>query len=68
MASIHKLRRLGSNKTGEKAGIELPRDDLQLEGLLDEDGELVSQPNLAITRVRAGEWRIKRLDRVDTDE
>ena len=59
--AIHKLQKLGENSTGEKAGIELPRDDLRAEGLL-EDGELIDQPNVVVDRVDDGEWRLQRVD------
>jgi len=59
--SIHTLRKLGENSTGEKAGLELPRDDLRAEGLF-EDGELVERPHIVIDRVDDGEWRLKLLD------
>lgn len=62
IVAIHSLQKLGANDTGEKAGIELPRDDLRAEGLL-VDGELVEQPNVVIDRVDDGEWRIQRVDR-----
>ena len=62
MTSIQSLRRLGADSSGEKAGIELPRDDLRVEGLLDRDGNLVNQPEVAISRVDSGEWRITILD------
>jgi len=61
MSSIHKVQRLGHNDSGAKAGIEFPRDDLRLEGLL-VDGELVERPEVSISHVGAGEWRIKLLD------
>ena len=59
--AIHTLRKLGENSSGAKAGVELPRDDLRVEGLL-VDGELVEQPNVVIDRVDEGEWRIRRTD------
>ncbi|EMA01810.1 hypothetical protein C437_15361 [Haloarcula vallismortis ATCC 29715] len=61
MANIHQLRRIGSNSSGDKVGVELPRDDIELEGLLDENGELTDTPQVAISRVDDGEWRIERL-------
>lgn len=63
--AIHKLRKLGEDASGAKVGLELPRDDARLEGILDEDGELTEQPQLAISHVDDGEWRIERLDRRD---
>jgi phenylpropionate dioxygenase-like ring-hydroxylating dioxygenase large terminal subunit len=60
--AIHRLRRLGENQSGDKGGLELPRDDLRAEGLL-EDGKLVEQPQLVIDRVDDGEWRVRRVDR-----
>jgi len=63
MASIHKLRKLGEDSGGAKLGIELPRDDLRLERLIDRDGDVVDRPDVAISRVSEGEWRIERLDK-----
>jgi len=59
MVRFHKLRKLGEHATGEKGGVELPRDHLRVAGLLDEDGELVDQPQLAIAFDGDGRWTIK---------
>jgi len=34
-----KLRKLGGNSSGDVAGVTIPRDDLRLEELMDDEGE-----------------------------
>lgn len=59
MVRFHKLRKLGEHSSGEKGGVELPRDHLAVAGLLDEDGNLVDQPQLAIAFDGEGTWTLK---------
>ena len=57
-----KLRKLGENSSGDVAGVTIPRDDLRLEELMDEDGELLDSPHLELRRIDDGEWKLRRLD------
>ena len=61
MASIQKVRKLGENESGAKLGIEIPRDDARLAGLLDEDGGVEERPNVSIQFDGDG-WDVKLLD------
>jgi hypothetical protein len=62
MTNIRKLRRLGANESGETAGISLSRDELRLEGLMNEDGELVRRPNVIVDYQGDGEWKVELLE------
>lgn len=55
---LHKLRKLDDTT----AGITLPKGDLRLEGLANEDGELLERPHLNVVRVEEGVWRVERVD------
>lgn len=55
--AVMKLRRLNE----DSAGVTIPKDDLRLEGLI-EDDELVATEHVEVTRIDDGEWRIRRLD------
>lgn len=62
MVHIHKLRKLGENNSGDKLGVELPRDTVRVEGLLDEDGNAVERPQIAINYEGNGTWTIQILN------
>jgi len=55
--AIQKLRELDRTS----AGVTLPRDDLKLEGLIEEDGSVVDRP-LKVERIDDGTWEIEVLD------
>lgn len=66
MAAINKLRHLDRTS----AGITIPRDDLELEGVVDPDAvdlRLVSQPLFVVNRVADGLLVVDRTD-VDTPD
>ena len=56
--ALNKLRQLDQNS----AGITLPKDDLRLEGLLDEDGSLEGEHHVHIRHVGDGEWTLKLIE------
>jgi hypothetical protein len=60
--ALMKLRKLGENESGENAGIAIPRDELRLAGLMNEEGELLERPHLEFRRVDEGTWELRRLD------
>lgn len=53
--AVHTLQKLGENETGDKAGVELPRDDLRQLGLMDDEGNLKDQPAIGINLLDTGE-------------
>lgn len=56
---IHGLRTFDETS----AGVTLPKDDLRLEGLVDENGELlVDEQNVLVRYEGDGEWSIELLD------
>jgi len=65
MTDIRKLRRLGANKSGETGGLSLNRDELRLEGIMNEDGELVERPNLVVDYHGNGKWTVELLEGSD---
>jgi len=65
MTDIRKLRRLGANESGETGGLSLNRDELRLEGIMNEDGELVERPNLVVDYQGNGTWTVQLLKESD---
>ena len=59
--ALNKLRQLDQNS----AGITLPKDDLRLEGLLDENGNVAAETYLHIRHVDDGEWRLELVEGID---
>ncbi|WP_323172984.1 hypothetical protein [Natrialba sp. PRR66] len=49
---LNKLRKLDQNSLG----VTLPKDDLRVEGLLDENGDLRDEHHIHIRHVAEGEW------------
>lgn len=49
------------NKDGSGV-ITLDKDDLRLDGLVDEDGEIVTGQHFYITREGAGDYRVRRVE------
>lgn len=43
-------------------GVVLPKDDLRMEGLVDEDGEIVERPNFFVKYEGPGTFEVERLD------
>ncbi|MFP9192982.1 hypothetical protein ACLI4Q_15180 [Natrialbaceae archaeon A-CW1-1] len=60
--ALNKLRQLDQNS----AGVTLPKDDLRIEGLLDEDGKLEGEHHAHIRHVDEKEWTITLVDGIDT--
>lgn len=44
------------------AGVTLPKGDLKLEGIVDEDGEIIEKPQLNVRRPEPGKWVVERVD------
>ncbi|ELY56615.1 hypothetical protein [Natronolimnohabitans innermongolicus] len=60
--ALNKLRQLDS----DSVGITLPKDDMRVEGLIDENGELAGDHHIHIRHVGEGEWRLKLINSIDT--
>ncbi|WP_171908225.1 hypothetical protein [Natrialba sp. SSL1] len=56
--AIRKLQEVGGGSTG----VTLPKDDLQLEDLLDEDGSLAGEHHAHVSYEGEGTWTLKLLD------
>ncbi|RQG94079.1 hypothetical protein [Natrarchaeobius chitinivorans] len=59
--ALNKIRRLDRNSYG----ITLPKGDLRVEGLLDENGELRDEHHLHIRHVGDGEWSLERVEEIE---
>ena len=59
--ALNKLRQLDRNTFG----VTIPKDDLRLEGLLDENGNLVDEQHLHIQRTDDGEWTLERVEHLE---
>ncbi|MDS0475277.1 hypothetical protein [Natrinema sp. 1APR25-10V2] len=59
--ALNKLRKLDQNS----AGVTLPKDDLRLEGLLDEDGEIDGEHHIHIRHVDDGQWSLELVEEID---
>ncbi|SEQ03581.1 hypothetical protein [Natrinema salaciae] len=59
--ALNKLRQLDQNS----AGVTLPKDDLRLEGLLNEDGEIDGEHHVHIRHIDDGQWRLELVDGVE---
>ncbi|ELY90884.1 hypothetical protein [Natrialba taiwanensis] len=53
--ALNKLRKLDQNSLG----VTLPKDDLRVEGLLNENGELRDEHHIHIRHVNEGEWKLE---------
>ncbi|WP_084777711.1 hypothetical protein [Natrialba sp. SSL1] len=53
--ALNKLRQLDQNS----AGITLPKGDLQIEGLLDEEGNVDDEYQIHVRHTGNGEWKLK---------
>ncbi|MFC4542022.1 hypothetical protein ACFO5R_08795 [Halosolutus amylolyticus] len=58
--ALNKLRQLDQNS----AGITLPKDDLRIEGLLDENGKLDGEHHVHIRHVDEGEWTLELVEEI----
>jgi len=56
--ALNKLRQLDQNSVG----VTLPKGDVQVEGLLDEDGQLKDEYHAHIRHVDEKEWKITLVD------
>ncbi|ADD03882.1 uncharacterized protein Nmag_0290 [Natrialba magadii ATCC 43099] len=56
--ALNKLRQLDQNSLG----VTLPKDDLRIDGLLNESGELRGEHYVHIRHIEEGEWKIELLD------
>jgi hypothetical protein len=56
--AINKLQRFDESS----AGVTVPKDDLRLEGLVDENGEVEEGHQVHINYEGDGEWSLKLLD------
>ena len=59
--ALNKLRQLDQNS----AGITLPKDDLRLEGLLDEQGNVAGENYLHVRHVGDGEWTLELVEGIE---
>ncbi|TYL38167.1 hypothetical protein CV102_13255 [Natronococcus pandeyae] len=53
--ALNKLRKVDKNS----AGVTVPKDDLRIEGLLDENGEIDGDHHVHIRHVDDGEWTLE---------
>ncbi|SEH14664.1 hypothetical protein SAMN04487967_1710 [Natronorubrum sediminis] len=56
--ALNKIRELDS----DSVGITLPKDDMRVEGLIDENGELKGDHHVHIRHVDDGEWTLELMD------
>ncbi|WP_222915054.1 hypothetical protein [Natrinema sp. SYSU A 869] len=59
--ALNKLRKLDQNS----AGVTLPKDDLRLEGLLDEAGEIAGEHHVHIRHVDDGKWTLELVEEIN---
>ncbi|WP_248515060.1 hypothetical protein [Salinarchaeum laminariae] len=52
--AVNKLRKLDS----DTIGVTIPKDDLRLDGLLDDAGDLEGEHHVHIDRQDTGEWEL----------
>lgn len=60
--ALRTLRVLSTDESGHTCGVTIPKDDLVLEGLV-EDGELKESVPAKVTKEGEGRWSIEVLDR-----
>jgi len=58
--ALNKLRQLDQNSVG----ITLPKGDVRVEGLLDEDGQLKDEYHAHIRHVDEGKWTLELVDNI----
>ncbi|MFC4437731.1 MULTISPECIES: hypothetical protein [Natrialbaceae] len=59
--ALNKLRKLDKNS----AGVTLPKDDLRVEVLLDENGEIDGDHHVHIQHVDDGEWTLELVEEIN---
>ena len=59
--ALNKLRQLDENS----AGVTMPKDDLRLEGLIDENGQLKEDHHVHIRHVGDGEWTLELVEGIE---
>jgi len=59
--ALNKLRQLDR----DSVGVTLPKDDMRIEGLLDEDGEIDGNYHMHIRHVDDGEWSLKLVEEIN---
>ncbi|WP_226004104.1 hypothetical protein [Natrinema salinisoli] len=59
--ALNKIRQLDR----DSVGITLPKDDMRVEGLLDENGELEGDHHIHIRHVGEGEWTLELVEEID---
>ncbi|WP_120244768.1 hypothetical protein [Halopiger aswanensis] len=59
--ALNKLRQLDS----DSAGLALPKDDLRLEGLLDDDGQIDGDHFLHIRHLEDGKWSVELVEEIE---
>lgn len=60
--ALNKLRQLDQNS----AGVTVPKDDLRLEGLLDENGKIDGEHHIHIRHIDDGQWTLELVESIDT--
>ncbi|OVE84320.1 hypothetical protein [Natronolimnobius baerhuensis] len=58
--ALNKLRQLDRNSMG----VTIPKDDLRLEGLVDENGELQDEYHLHVRHIDDGEWKLELVNEI----
>ncbi|ELY46185.1 hypothetical protein [Natronorubrum tibetense] len=61
--ALNKLRQLDGNS----AGVTIPKDDLRLEGLINENGKIAGEHHIHIRHVDDGEWTLNLVGEIDFD-
>ncbi|SIS12601.1 hypothetical protein [Natronorubrum thiooxidans] len=61
--ALHTLRQLDQ----DSVGITLPKDDVRLEGLLDEHGRFEGEHHVHIRHEGEGEWSLELIEEIDLD-
>ena len=59
--ALNKLRQLDR----DSVGITLPKDDIRVEGLLDENGQLEGEHHIHIRHVDDGQWSLELVEEID---
>ncbi|EMA38617.1 hypothetical protein [Halobiforma nitratireducens] len=60
--ALNKLRQLDQHSLG----VTLPKDDLRIKGLLDENGELREDQHVHVRRTGDGEWQLELVDALES--
>ncbi|WP_226006615.1 hypothetical protein [Natrinema salinisoli] len=60
--ALNKIRQLDR----DSVGITLPKDDMRVEGLLNESGQLDGDHHVHIRHVDEGEWTLELVEEIET--